>query len=227
MFKSACVAAAELAFIDPENITPLISASFQADLHPRQLANIGPNEAAIFRTPEGTTFFDVLSSKPENQGPEKGHTKDYDVLKWEQELREQVLSKPGQPRRLSPDEQAKIKTELAKEAGIRANVRSVVFNLQRGIGCIVSLAQGPPSDAEVWMGPAIECLMDVITNGAELLLGDAAASAYLSCAEQVTPRLGVLRKFIGVATLRAQGRSQLPSEYETEDLGGMYFSIYL
>lgn len=218
---AACNAAAELAFVAPETVMPLLVDLFSSDLDPSQLLNIGPTEAAIYRTLEGTAFLDVLSQKPQTQMPSK-NTKDYDMLRWEQELRQQLAEKQGKTqKKLTADEQAKVKAQLAKEATIRKEVSSVVQKLQRGLGVISSLAKGPPTDATAWTGAAVNNVFNAIKNGAGLLVGYQAAQTYLDCSFQVSPRLGSLRQFIGVATLRAQGVSQLPPEFEAEPLGGM------
>jgi len=217
---AACNAAAELAFVAPETVMPLLVDLFSNDLDPSQLVNIGPTEAAIYRTPEGTAFVDVLSQKPQTQMPSK-NTKDYDMLRWEQELREQLAEKQGKTqKKLTADEQTKVKSQLAKEATIRNEVRAVVERLQRGFGIVSSLAMGPPTDATAWTGPAVQNVFNAIKEGAGLLVGYQAAQTYLDCSLQVSSRLGSLRQFIGVATLRAQGVSQLPPEYEAEPLGG-------
>lgn len=220
-FEAACSAIAELAFVSPQSITPKIVSLLQVSLDARQLDSIGPTEAAIFRTPDGVAFVDVLSQKPRDQLPEKGNTKDYEVLKWEQELREQVAKKAGQQKKLTGEEQSKVKAQLAKEADIRGHVQTVASKLQRGIGVISSLASGPPTETESWIGPAVDNLIGAINAGAGLIVGDTAAQAYLALAQQTSPRLGTLRQFIGVATLRAQGASQLPSALEEEDLAGL------
>jgi hypothetical protein len=217
---AACSAAAELAFVAPQKIMPLLIDLFTTDLDSSQLANIGPTEAAIYRTPEGIAFVDVLSQKPQAQMPSK-NTKDYDMLKWEEELRAQVAEKQGKTqKRLTPDEQSKVKAQLAMESNIRKEVTTVVSRLQRGFGIVGGLAKGPPTDAQAWMGPAIHCVEQAISNSAGLLVGYQAARTYLDCSSQVSIRLGSLRQFIGVATLRAQGASQLAPEYEAEPLGG-------
>jgi hypothetical protein len=173
----------------------------QQDLDSSQLASIGPTEAAIFRTEEGTAFVDVLASKSHSYVPNK-NTKDYDTLKWEEELRAQLAQKKGQQKKLTPEEHAKVNAQLKKEAGIRMQVRYLEARLLRGIGIISSLATGPPTEAGIWMGPAVKALVDVITAGAALITGNAAADAYILCAERLPARLGPLRPFIGIATLR-------------------------
>jgi hypothetical protein len=215
---------AELAFVAPEIITPLLVEQIESHLPVKELRQYGPTEFAIARTPEGTTFVDVLSGKVQNRGPDKG-ARDYDTLKWEEEVRSQLALKKGQQKKLSADEQAKVNAQLKKEAGIRAQVLGLKRQLERGIGIIHGLATGPPTEADIWMGPSIRALLEVIEAGVGLLLGNSADEVYISCSNFVSLRLGSLRKFIGIATLRAIGSTQLSEELVQEPLGGA--NLYL
>ena len=76
---------------------PRLMELISEDLNANQLRNVGPVEAAIFRTPEGSCFVDVLAKKAQNTVPNKNN-KDYDILKWEEELRSQLEKKKGQQR---------------------------------------------------------------------------------------------------------------------------------
>lgn len=220
-FQSAAFsAAAELAFVAPDEVTPLILAQIERDLDPSQLDNIGPTEAAIYRTPEGTAFVDVLSRQGQTQQLTKT-AKDYETLKWEEELRAQLAQKKGQAKKLTADEQSKVNAQLAKESAIRLNVSEVDARLRRGIGFISGLATGPPTEAEAWFGPSVKRLFDTIQAGAGFILGDAAALAYLQCADRTSSRLGAMRPFIGVATLRAAGITILPDNLMAEPLGDL------
>lgn len=201
-------------------MTTLIVDQIRVDLDPRQLDGIGPTEAAIFRTPEGTAFVDVLSKQSQNQSVSK-NTKDYDTLKWEEELRSQLAQKKGQTKKFTPDEQVKVNAQLAKESQIRRNVAAINGRLRRGVGIISSLATGPPTEAESWFGPSVKHLFDVIQAGAGLILGDAAALGYLQCADRTSSRLGTMRSFVGVATLRAAGVPNLPENLLAEPLGDL------
>ncbi|KAK4548898.1 hypothetical protein LTR36_008671 [Oleoguttula mirabilis] len=224
-FQSAAFgAAAELAFVAPEVITPLIVAQLTMDLDPSQLDDIGPTEAAIYRTPEGTAFVDVLSKQAQAQ-PASKNTKDYDTLKWEEDLRAQLAQKKGQTKKLTADEQAKVSAQLAKESAVRSHVSGVEARLRRGIGIISGLATGPPTEAEAWFGPSVKLLFDAIQAGAGLILGDTAALGYLKCADRTSSRLGPLRPFVGVATLRAAGITILPENLLAEPLGDLVTRI--
>ncbi|KAF2108659.1 armadillo-type protein [Lophiotrema nucula] len=217
--QAAYSAYTDLAFVAPEKALPAIVSQFSADLDPKQLDTVGPTEAAIFRTPAGTAYIDVLSKKAPVTLDK--NTKDYDTLKWEEELRAQLAQKKGQTKKLSADEQAKVNAQLAKEAGIRQEVGAIEIKMKRGVGIIQRLATGPPTEAEQWMGPAVNLLIQIIRAGAGLLLGDSPATAFIKCSGRVTNRIGTLRPFIGVATLRTIGSLQLSAEYEEEDLGDL------
>ncbi len=215
---AAFKAAAELAFVAPDVLTPRIVQLIQQDLDPKQLDKIGPTEAAIFRTPEGTAFVDVLAKKSQSYVPNK-NTKDYDTMKWEEDLRSQLAEKRGQQKKLTPEENAKVNAQLAKEAAIRLQIRYLEARLIRGIGIVKSLATGPPTEAEMWVGPAVRSLLDIMGAGAGLILGHEATNSYLAIAERVSSRIGTLRPFIGIATLRALGIPQLPEALTQEPLG--------
>jgi hypothetical protein len=208
----------DMAFVAPEAALPVVVKQFSQDLDPKQLETVGPTEAAIFRTPEGTAYVDVLSKKAPVVIDK--NTKDYDTLKWEEELRSQLAQKTGQTKKLTPEEQTKVRAQLEKEAVIRKEVAATEQRMRRGVGIVQSLASGPPTEAEQWMGPAVDLLIQTIRAGAGLLLGDMPATALIACSERISNRLGALRPFVGVAILRTIGSIQLSKEYEDEDLGG-------
>ena len=218
--EAAFNAAADLAFVAPDVLLPRIIEEVCSDLDLQKVREIGPTEAAIFRTPEGTAFVDVLAKQAQAQPPSK-NSKDYDTLKWEAELRAQLAQKKGQTKKLTADEQAKVNAQLTKESGIRRDIASTVARMRRGIGIISALVNGPPTETEAWFGPCIQRLFDIIVAGAGIVLGDAAVLAYLQCAQKASPRLGTMRSFVGVATLRAADVTILPAEMQEEPLGDL------
>ncbi|RGP78764.1 translational activator gcn1 [Fusarium longipes] len=211
--KAAYNAAADLAFVAPEIIIPRLLETLRRDLNAEQLQDIGPVEAAIYRTAEGTAFVDVLAKK--SQQVLDKNKKDYDILKWEEELRSQLDKKKGQQKKLTPEENAKVNAQLKKESQVRQSVTATVARLLRGIGIIRSLATGPPTDATQWIGTAVSLLVGVMDAGATLITGDEAPLAYITCAEKVTERLGSMRPFVGIAALRLRGVS-LSENYQEE-----------
>ena len=212
--------AAELAFVAPDAVIPRLIERIVGDLSAVDVARYGPTEVAIARTPEGTAFVDVLSTRGQAYVVDK-NTRDYDIMKWEEDMRRQIAQKKGQEKKLTPDEKVKVNAQLAKEAIIRKDVDEHEKTLRRGVGFIHALAVGPPTEVTLWLGASIKSLMEVIAAGAGRLIGDAADQAYLACSKYVSPRLGSARSFIGVATLRALGSSNLPSNLLEEPLGDL------
>ena len=217
--------AAELAFVSPDSIIPLLLNQIIHDLPVDKVSACGPTEVAIARTPSDTAFIDVLSSQNQKYVVDK-NSKDYDTMKWEEEMRSQIATKKGQQKKLTADERAKVSAQLAKEAQIRKDVYTLQETLRNRIGYIHALATGPPTEAIMWLGPSLQALTAVIEAGAGRLVGDAADEAYLACSNFVSSRLGVLRRFLGVATLRLLG-SALPSYLEQEPLKGLIFDAQI
>ena len=211
--------AAELAFVAPDTITPALVGIINNNLPTDELKQYGPTEIAIARTQEGTAFVDV-SSKVPSYTIDK-NAKDYDTMKWEEEIRSQVAQKRGRDRKLTPDEKAKVQVQLTKEAVIRRDVHGLESRLRNGLGFVRALAIGPPIDPGLWLSQALQALVNVIAAGAGRLVGPAADETYLECSRFVSSRLGSLRPFIGIATLRALGSSTLPKRLMEEPLGDL------
>ncbi|OOQ88832.1 60S ribosomal protein L19 [Penicillium brasilianum] len=218
-------AAGDLAFVAPDVMVPRIVDQIKEDLDGARLSKFTATDAAIARTPDGTAFIDVLSSKSKQPAFDK-NTKDYDTLKWEEELRAQLAEKKGQKqKKLSAEEQSKVNAQLAKEAKIRQEVLQEVKRIERGAGLVRGLATGPANDAEGWINEAVSCLLSLARAGAGLFVGDVVSQAYIACSNELSSRLGNTRPFVGVATLRAIGRTNLPAEMESEHLGQLVTRI--
>lgn len=213
--------AADLAFVAPEQVIPLLLKRIEEDLPVEDVRLCGPLQVAIAHTPEGVAFVDVIDKKGHNPLADK-NSRDYDTIKWEEEVRTQLAHKKGQEKKLSPDEKIRVDAQLVKEAAIRQQVRRLVFRLRRAIGFINALVNGPPVQPASWLGKSLSSLLSVITVGAGRIIDDAADLTYVLCAKFVSARLGSLRNFIGIATLRALGSSHLPPHWEQEPLGGEY-----
>ena len=218
-------AAGDLAFVAPDVMIARLVEQIKEDLDGARLSKFTPTDAAIARTPDGTAFVDVLSSKSKQPAFDK-KAKDYDTLKWEQELKAQLAEKKGQKhKKLTAEEQSKVNAQLAKEKKIREEVLQEVKRIERGAGLIRGLATGPANGAEGWINAAVGCLLSLARAGAGLFVGDVVSQAYVVCANELSSRLGNTRPFVGVATLRAIGNTNLPAEMELEHLGELVTRI--
>ncbi|KAF8447085.1 armadillo-type protein [Kalaharituber pfeilii] len=220
--EAAIKSCATLAFVAPEAITPLLVSMFEADLNGNLLNGIGEAEVKIWKTPEGVLFIDPLSTNKGQTQSLKSNAKDYDTLKWEAELRDQLEKKKGQTqKKLTAEEQAKVNDQLTKESAIRAKVEDISMKLKRGVGVIRALAEGNLTGVEIWMTPALKALLQILTAGGGMLVGQDGVKAYLSCAEHVSHRLGFLKKFVGIAVLRGLQVSEVPEELQEEPLAAL------
>lgn len=217
---AAYTATAEMAFVGDDSTISMIVSHILEDLDPAQLDPIGDLEATIYRAPEGVPVVDVLTQKAAVTTLSK-NSKEYDTLKWEQELRSQLAQKKGQTKKLTSEEQAKVSAQLSKEAKIRHDVGQVDHRLRRGIGIIQSLVSGPPLASDSWFGPVSHALFEIIQAGADRLLGDLVAKTYLKCAARTSNRLGAMRAMVGVAVLRTSQVSGLSEEFLVEPLASM------
>jgi hypothetical protein len=100
-----------------------------------------------------------------------------------------------------------------------------VKRIERGAGLIRGLATGPANDVEGWINAAVSSLLSLAQAGAGLFVGDVVSRAFITCADEVSTRLGPLRSFVGIATLRAIGNTNLPSDMELEPLGELVTRI--
>ena len=207
-----------LAFVAPQTMIPALLQAIETDLDVAQLDEIGPAEMAMASMPDGEAFVDILNEKGSNVTENK-NIKDYDVLKWEEELRQQLSNKKASSKKLTAEQQAKVNDQLRHEASVRQNVREVSRNVRRGATMVCGLAEGPPTDARMWMNSAVTALLGAIKAGAALLEANGLFDGYIACSRLVSERLGSLRESIGVATLRAHGNIQLPTGFIAEDLG--------
>ena len=217
--NAALNSCATLAFVARDVFTPLLVTMFQTDLNTDGLKGIGENEVKIWKAPEGELVFDPLSVNKGQAPVLKSNTKDYDTLKWEAELRAQLEKKKGQPqKKLTADEQGKLNEQLAKESAIRVRVEEISMKLRRGVGIIKALAEGSLTGVEIWMTPALLSLLNVLVAGGSMIVGQEGVAAYLRCSEHISYRLGSLRKFVGVAVLRASCVGGIPVELQEEPL---------
>lgn len=219
---AACRAAATLAFVSPHAAGTAVVERLTQDLSDRELHALGTVEATIAAAPDGVLVVDP--NEKVNGFVENKNVKDYDTLKWEEELRSQLAKKKGTPqKKLSPDQQAKVDTQLAHEKQIRQKVHALSTALRRGAGIVNALAHGPPTEARTWMSPAVNSLRIVLAAGGSLFVDHELVTAYLACSRYVSDRLGSLRPFVGVAFLRTiggpVGLSQELQEEPLEDLG--------
>ncbi|KAH7334649.1 translational activator GCN1 [Rhizoctonia solani] len=218
--ESAYRALASIVFIAPAVALPYVISEIQHSLAPAQVEALGAVDFAIWRTPKGTMFHDVLANK---KGPVLNNkSKDADIEKWEAEVRKTLESKKGATTKaLSKQEQAQVNAQLEKEDAIRSNVQRVKDDMLRGLALIKSLvAAGVPE-----LSPHVASIAKILLDGAlkkgSTLVGSEAFETYIDLANMCSDRLDAFKRWIGVATLRVFDVPDVPEELKLEPLVGL------
>lgn len=219
VYKAAADAAASLAFIDPGAVGPLLNNLFVKDLAPHQLKSLTNQDLEIFRAAEGKLVINVLDSKKKTVDDK--NTKDYETRKWEESIRKDIAKKSQGHKKYTKEEQALVDSQLAKESAVRQRVAVITNQLRRSIALIESLSSsgdGIDNGKSHWVASATNGLLDVLAYSVTDELSDGLASAaFLSLSNVVSSRLGPLKYFVGVATLRIKEIGRLDSRYQLED----------
>ena len=118
----------------------------------------------------------MLSTKGET-GPNKG--KDYEIAKWEEEIRKSLATKKSTAVTLSKQQQALVQTQLEKEAKIRQHVRDICANLTRGLHLLRSVVTAGVDEFHSYMTSVLSLLLDGALSRGSFLVGAVAFETYL------------------------------------------------
>lgn len=220
IYAAAAKSASTLAFINPTVVAPLLKDIISKDLSVSKLASISEQDLTIWRAQEGELVINVLDSKKKTV--EDKNSKDYETRKWEESLRKEVSKKNQAAKKLSKEEQAVVNEQLSKESVIRKNVQDKYSSLYRGISLIDALSKNAElidNGKSIWFATAVNKLLDVLSaQNCHQIIGDLPTKVYLNLSKIVTSKLGPLRFFLGVATLRVNEIGTLEERYQEEDL---------
>lgn len=216
MIKSVGV----LNFIQPELVAPIISEYVKADMDLSKLEDIDSESVKIWKAKDGEVVVDVLNQG--NSKPEDKNSRDYETRKWEEDLKKELAKKKAPVRKLTKEEQIAVNTQLEKEASIRSDVQVMVNNVRRATDVVVELTNNAlqvDNGVKYWYPIAISCLLDLAKQNLSVELFDSSLiDAFLNLSKLLSPRLGLLKKFIGVAILRFYNVQGLSENYLDEPL---------
>ncbi|KAF8756754.1 ARM repeat-containing protein [Rhizoctonia solani] len=205
--KSAYRALSSIVFIAPSIVLPHVISEIRQSLAPSQVEALGAVDFAIWRTPKGTMFHDVLANK---KGPVLNNkSKDADI------------------ENLSKQEQAQVNAQLEKEDATRSNVQRVKDDMLRGLALIKSLVAAGVPELSVHVASIAKLLLDGALKKGSSLVGGEAFETYLDLANMCSDRLDVFKRWIGVATLRVFDVPDVPEELKLEPLAGMHVELTL
>ncbi|CAE6499296.1 unnamed protein product [Rhizoctonia solani] len=222
--RSAYRALSSIVFIAPAVVLPHVISEIRHSLAPTQVEALSTVDFAIWRTPKGTMFHDVLANK---KGPVLNNkSKDADIEKWEAEIRKTLESKKAAATKtLSKQEQAQVNAQLEKEDVIRSNVQRAKNDMLRGLALIKSLVAAGVPQLSVHVASIAKLLLDGALKKGSVLVGSEAFETYLDLANMCSDRLDVFKRWIGVATLRVFDVPDVPEELKLEPLAGLIVRV--
>ncbi|CCH46758.1 putative translational activator [Wickerhamomyces ciferrii] len=220
IYHAAAAAASTLAFIEPSAVPLLLNDLIVDGLSSSRLNKISEQELAIYKAKEGELVINVLENK--KNVVENKNTKDYETRKWEESLRKEVSKKQQATKKLTKEEQAIVNEQLSKESNIRQRIQEVQNNLYRGITIIDALSKNVElvdNGKSIWYATAVNKLLEVLSlNVTAELVGYFPIETFLNLSKAVSSKLGPLRFFLGVATLRVNEVKNPEERLSQEDL---------
>lgn len=220
IYAAATEAASTLAFIDPSALGPLLGDLFEKDLSTVVLKDLTAQEVEIFNAPEGELVINVLETKKKRV--EDKNSKDYATRKWEESVRKDIAKKTTATKKYTKEELVLVNAQLTKESEIRKHVSGISKQLRRSASIIEALSKtGDAIDngKSHWVASATNGLLSVLRyNVSQDLIGCLPTEAFLSLSNVTSSRLGPLRYFIGVATLRITEVGCLDDKFQREDV---------
>ena len=206
-----------MVFVAPQVFADLVLEQIKIDLDTAQLERVGDDEAAIYMTPEGELYSNITADTKQTLFLDKT-AKDYDTLKWEMEIREQIAQKKRTDVLSKDSKNPNVQAQLAKEAKIRQDIAKIAKTLRRGLSVSWHLISGPPTDVKLWIGPVLEMLLGLLRKNAGKILGDLVEIIYIESSKFLSNRLGTLKNFIAIATIRAINGTNISNDLKQEPL---------
>ncbi|ODV96908.1 hypothetical protein PACTADRAFT_1492 [Pachysolen tannophilus NRRL Y-2460] len=226
--KAAAEAITTVVFILPNKVSPILKNIISDDLKTSRVENyIDETNLKIWKAKDGELVVDVLSKATSKPKYADKNSKDYETRKWEESIRNEIANKKNLAnsngsikKKLSKEEQILVNEQLLKEYEIRSKIQENYIHLRRGIEICRSLASiNVDSGSQHWFPIAVSSLLTISQKPqTSLLLGSSVNDAFLALSNVISPRLGLNKLFLGLATLRINGVTNLQEYYLEEPL---------
>lgn len=221
LFRASQKAIGILAFIQPELIGPIVAATIASDINTENFENEDSKSLEIWRGTEGELVIDVLNQAASTKAEDK-NSKDYEIKKWEESLKKELKNKSKPTKKLTKEELTLINHQIAKESEIRREIQNSINSVNRSIAIINELADNATlveNGVKYWYPAAINSILGLAKSSILTeLFTDVPLETFLNLSKLVSPRLGLLRKFIGVSTIRVHNIQGLAENYLEEPL---------
>ncbi|THH23082.1 hypothetical protein EUX98_g8100 [Antrodiella citrinella] len=231
-----------IAFVAPDVTVPRIAEQIGTDLNGPEVNQLTDVDISIWQTPEGTAFVDVLASKKQEE-PEMKKGKGYKDAQWEAEVRKSLASKKKTTAPvLSKQDAALVEAQLKTESDIRARVNTIKARLSRGLRLVHCLVVSQVDEVKLYMSSLVELILRGAFGKAVNVVGSASFETFVvcrllglidDCTHEVdkelsnccSDRLGIFRRWVGVAALRAVEVEGIPEEIQVEGINSLILRV--
>lgn len=208
--------------VAPETTLAEIVSELEKELDVSRFASLTPEDVAIWATPAGQLYHDVLASQPAS-APAKGGQK---VDKWEQDLRNELARKKAAAKKYSREEQKLIDAQLAQEAEIRDKVDQARGSLLRGLRIVKSLMAGGTEEIQSYvLGLTKQVLALAGQDTVHTLAPFVCFEVLTALNHVVSPRLRPTADVLPAALLRTVSDEMVPESFQFEQYHEMVLRI--
>lgn len=219
-------ALATAVFIAPDALAGRVCGDVTRDTSVRPVEAYSDEDMAIFATPAGQCYVDVLAQAAPAATLDKGRASNMD--KWDAEVRASIAAKKkaSEPATLTKKEQAAVDAQLAKEAEIRGRVQHSADRMRAALERVPSVCRGAPDMAAYLFPLTVATLRCVQSPRVRSLgLGAPAAAALEALAQCCEPRARRVATFVAYMMLRAADEALVPLDYALESLEAMELRV--
>lgn len=218
-YVAACKAIGTADFVNPDVIPAKIEYFLLKDLDKANLEEIDSTKLQIWKAPEGELVVDILNSKPKKA--EDKNSRDYETRKWEESLKKELSQKNKVAAKLTKEEQALVKEQLAKESEIRKTVGLVIKKFHRAFYVVKELSgrtEGYLTSTDLqWLAKATIGMLELLKCPlSPQFFGHFGTNTFIGVSNLLTSRLGHLKNSVGVAILRANNVEGIEEKFLLE-----------
>ncbi|CUM67010.1 uncharacterized protein PRCAT00004698001 [Priceomyces carsonii] len=215
--RAAITSIGVISFIQPQIVSSKIASLVKSSL---VLHEIALDDLLIWRGEEGKLVIDVLLT---NTSQKHDHnSKDYETKKWEEKVKKEIASKKSAPKKLTREEQSLVNDQLLKESKIRSDINSKINQLEVILLIIKELVLNSlqiDNKAQTWYPVSVNSVLSICENENLLtLLGKLPIETFLDLSLLLSSRLGNLKAFVGIASLRVFNTKGLDQSYVQESV---------
>lgn len=206
LFKAAVVSTGELSFILPDQMGPKIADKLVQFLNTDTMLDISAEMLKIWAGNDGELVVDVLNV-PKSKELNK-NSRDYETRRWEEEIRSELAAKKKNLslQRLTKEERLLVEEQLAKESEIRHDIDARINKIETALQVIKKLTEDAAqvsNGARFWYPIAVMNLLNLAQlDNSRTLVGNGVIDTFVQLSSMLSGRLGTLRSFVGIATLR-------------------------